>query len=115
VAGRMKIALTCAAEPDDGEPPWEPSRENLAAIDRHFWDWTLWLRSKEASGKTELLATELEKLFQHLLAPLGATTRPASVAEAVAAYREARDRAELGFGCRVPRDLESAVADAVAG
>jgi hypothetical protein len=112
--GPTKIDLIFPDEPHELEPPWQPSGESLAAIDAHFWDWALWLRSKEASGKADLVATELERLVQHLLGPLGATTRPASVADAVAAYREARDRAELRFGCRVPRDLEAAVAGAVA-
>jgi len=113
--GPTKVDLIFPDEPHELEPPWEPSRENLSAIDRHFWDWVLWLRSKEAAGKPDLVATESEKLFQHLLGPLGATARPASVADAIATYRDARDRAELRFGLRAPRELESAVADAVAG
>lgn len=114
LAGPTKIDLIFPDEPHELEPPWEPSRETLASVDRHFWDWALWLRSKEAAGKADLVATELDKLFRHLLGPLGVTSRPESVAEAVAAYRVARDRAERRFGCRVPRELETAVADAVA-
>jgi predicted nucleotidyltransferase len=100
-------------EPHELEQPWEPTRESLPGIDRHFWDWALWLRSKEAAGRRELVASELEKLFGHLLGPLGLTTRPDSVAEAVAAYREARAAAERRFGCEVPRELEAAVAPAL--
>lgn len=111
--GPAKVDLIFPDEPHEDEPPWQPTRENLAAIDRHFWDWALWLRSKEAAGKQELLENELEKLRRHLLAPLGATAKPDSVADAVAAYRDARARAESRFGCQVPRVLETAVAGAV--
>jgi hypothetical protein len=110
--GPTKIDLIFPDEPHELEPPWQPTRENLAAIDRHFWDWALWLRSKEAAGKDELVAQELEKLHHHLLAPLGASATPDSVAEAVAAYRHVRTAAEDRFACQVPRVLETAVADA---
>jgi hypothetical protein len=108
--GPTKIDVVFLDEPHELEQPWEPTRESLPGIDRHFWDWALWLRSKEAAGKRELVASELEKLFRHLLGPLGVTTRPDSVAAAVAAYRDARATAELRFGCEVPRKLEAAVA-----
>jgi predicted nucleotidyltransferase len=111
--GPTKVDLIFPDEPHELEPPWEPSRESLVAIDHHFWDWALWLRSKEESGKRDLVAAELEKLFEHLLGPLGATNNPGSVAEADAVYRDARAAAERRFGCEVPRELEAAVADAV--
>lgn len=113
LAGPTKIDLLFLDEPHGLEPPWEPTRESLSAIDRHFWDWALWLRSKEAAGKRELVASELAKLFRHLLGPLGVATAPGSVAEAVAAYRDARAAAERRFGCEVPRELEAAVAPAL--
>jgi hypothetical protein len=111
--GPTKVDLIFPDEPHELEPPWEPTRENLAAIDRHFWDWALWLRSKEEAGKPELVASELEKLQHHLLAPLGATATPHSVAAAVAVYRDARAAAERRFACQVPRALETAVAATV--
>lgn len=111
--GPAKVDLIFPGEPHELEPPWEPTRENLAAIDRHFWDWALWLRSKEAAAKQELLTSELEKLRRHLLGPLGVTATPGSVTDAVAAYRDARARAERRFACQVPRALEAAVADAL--
>jgi hypothetical protein len=111
--GPTKVDAIFPDEPHELEPPWQPSRKNLAAIDRHFWDWALWLRSKEASGKVDLVAAELEKLLHHLLEPLGATAAPGSAAEAVAVYRDARTRAERAFSCEVPRALEAAVADRV--
>jgi hypothetical protein len=113
LTGPTKVDLLFPDEPHELEPPWEPTRENLAAIDDHFWDWALWLRSKEAAGKRQQVEAELEKLHRHLLGPLGARTTPASVAEAVAFYRDARAAAELRLGNEVPRALEAAVAAAV--
>ena len=110
LAGPTKVDFIFPHEPHELEPPWEPSRENLAAIDRHFWDWALWLRSKEASGKDDLVASELKKLFDHLLEPLGATAAPDSVADAVTIYRDGRAGTERRFSCKVPRELETAVA-----
>ena len=107
--GPAKVDLIFPDEPHALEAPWEPSPDNLAAIDAHFWDWTLWLSGKEASGKHTLVAAELDKLFGHLLGPLGVVWPPPSIAEAIAAYREARDRAERDLGVFVPRDLERAV------
>ena len=108
--GPVKVDLIFSEEPHKLEPPWEPGPETLGGIDDHFWDWILWLRSKEASGKEELVAAELQKLFGHLLAPLGVDSPPASVAEAVESYRAARDRAERVFEVAVSRELENAVA-----
>ena len=106
--GPVKVDLIFAGEPHVHEPPWVPSAENLGALDAHLWDWLLWLRSKEASGKDEIVAAELEKLFVHLLRPLGVDRVPRSVADAVELYRPARDA--LGT---VPRELEAEVVRAL--
>ena len=108
--GPAKVDLIFPEEPHAKEGPWEPGPDTIAGIDGHFWDWMLWLRGKEAAGKEELVARELEKLFGHLLGPLGAEQAPSSVANAVAAYRAARGRAESRFGRTVSRELERAVA-----
>lgn len=55
----------------------------------------------------------MDKLFVHLLAPLGVKRRPTTIAEAVATYRKARDRAEGRFGRIVSRELDVAVASAL--
>ena len=112
--GPAKVDLIFPDEPHDNEPPWEPNGANLDAIDAHFWDWMLWLRSKHASGNLELVAGELEKLFDHLLLPLGVGRRPMSIAEAITQYRDARDDAEKRFGVAVARELEQAVSPAFA-
>jgi predicted nucleotidyltransferase len=107
--GPVKVDLIFP-EPHEKESPWEPGPDTLAGIDDHFWDWMLWLHSKEAVGKDEVVAAELEKLQGHLLGPLGAARALSSVAEAVESYREARDRAERRFGRVGDRAVERAVA-----
>jgi hypothetical protein len=111
--GPVKVDLIFPEEPHAAEPPWKPDADNLGGIDDHFWDWMLWLRGKEAAGKREVVARELEKLFGHLLQPLGGDRVPSSVAEAVSSYRRARDMAERRFSRAVPRDVEAAVAPAL--
>jgi hypothetical protein len=113
LAGPTKVDLIFPDEPHSDEPPWEPAADNLDAIDAHFWDWILWLNAKEAGRKAQRVDDELEKMFDHLLGPLGAERRPTSVAEGVDAYRRARDRVEKRFGINVDRALETAVAPAV--
>jgi hypothetical protein len=108
--GPAKVDLIFPDESHTNEPPWEPNHENLDAIEAHFWDWMLWLRGKEATDKADLIASELDKLFEHLLAPLGVKRRPSSIVDAIASYQHARDRAEQHFGVVVRRELETAVA-----
>jgi predicted nucleotidyltransferase len=108
--GPAKVDLIFPDEPYEKEGPWQPGPGTLAGIDDHFWDWMLWLRGKEAAGKDELIASELEKLFGHLLEPLGVQAPPSTIAEALASYLAARDRAERRFGRVVRRDVEQAVA-----
>jgi hypothetical protein len=104
--GPVKVDLIFPDEPHLDDPPWRPDADNLAAIDAHFWDWTLWLHAKEAAGKTGVVERELEKLFEHLLEPLGAEKPPPSPADAVTSYLELRERAERELGVAVARDLE---------
>jgi hypothetical protein len=111
--GPVKVDLVFPEEPHVPEPPWVPSAENLGAIDAHLWDWLLWLRSKEASGKRDLVAAELEKLFVHLLRPLGVDRVPSSVVDAVELYRPARDALATRLGCVVSPALEAEVARAL--
>ena len=115
VPGPAKIDLIFTEEPHTDEPPWEPNRDNLGAIDAHFWDWMLWLRSKLERGKHDVIASELERLFQHLLGPLGATAPPSSIAAAIELYRAARAAQEQRLGVTVDRKLETAAAPAFSG
>jgi hypothetical protein len=102
------------AEPHECEPPWELDAHNLAGLDRHFWDWALWLRSKVAAHKTTVVGEELEKLSEHLLVPMGVAEPPSSLDDAVTRYVAARDRLERSLGVEVPRELERAVRPAIA-
>jgi hypothetical protein len=111
--GAIKVDLIFPDVPHTHEPPWEPRGDNLRPLDAHFWDWMLWLRAKEATGKRERVAAELRKLFDHLLGPLGAERIPRSVADAVDLYRVTRADAERRFGVEVPRDLEAEVTPAL--
>jgi hypothetical protein len=111
--GPTKVDLLFLDEPREWSPPWAPSPENLEAIDRHFWDWILWLEQKRRGGKDETLDEGLANMFELMLRPMGATTRPRSIPEALAAYHAARDKLERRYNTTVPRALEREVAPAV--
>lgn len=104
VPGPVKIDLLFLDQPHEDEPPWEVRAETLAGIDAHFWDWTLWLASKDAAGKRNLVAEELRRMFGHILAPMGAPAAPASITEAVGRYNDTRERIEEEFGVSVKRE-----------
>ena len=103
------------SEPHESEPPWQPSAGNLDAIDCHFWDWALWLRCKQTSGKSDMLRQELVKLAAHILSPMGVESRPASLNEAVVSYLVAHDRLECRFGVSVPSALEREIVPVLDG
>jgi hypothetical protein len=111
--GPVKIDLFPGDERHEIEPPFKPTAANLADVDAHFWDWMLWLGSKVLAGKTGVVVEELKKLHQHLLGPMGVGSLPASVGDAVAEYRLARDRLERTWEISVPRRLGDEVADAL--
>ena len=52
-------------------------------------------------------------MHRHLLGPLGVTSPPATVDEAVAAYQLARDRLERSWEISVPRRLGDEVTAAL--
>jgi Nucleotidyltransferase domain len=107
--GAVKVDLFPGQRPHALDPPWEPTPGNLAAIDAHFWDWVLWLGSKYLHGRRELVQKELHKLHDHLLGPLGVTTVPQTIDEAVLQYCRARDRLEREWGVAVGRELSDDV------
>jgi predicted nucleotidyltransferase len=100
-------------EPHVDEPAWRPDAGNLVAIDRHFWDWALWLNSKQVKLRSELVTAELRKMFDHILGPMGVGAIPESLDTAVADYLVARDAREREFAVAVPHDLERAVLSVV--
>lgn len=107
LTGPAKIDLLFG-HPHQPAGPWPVNAATLAGIDDHFWDWLLWLRSKLAR-QDDLVARELRKLHEHLLGPLGVAHEPASLSEAVAAYRSAREQWERRLRSRVSRDAENTV------
>jgi Nucleotidyltransferase domain len=109
----IKVDLFPGDERRALEPPWEPTPSNLVAIDAHFWDWTLWLGGKVLAGKTDLVTEELRKMHRHLLGPLGVTSPPATIDQAVAGYRGARDRLERSWEISVPRRVGDEVTPAL--
>ena len=106
--GPVKVDLIVDT-PHELEPPWRVEAETLEGIDRHFWDWTLWLASKRQRGQDDLVREQLEAMSAHLLRPLGVTEVPRSIGDAIAAYRAARDLREAELGVAVPRRLEREV------
>ena len=77
------------------------------------WDWALWLGGKVLSEKAGVVADELRKLHQNLFAPLGVASPPATVEEAVAEYRVARDQLERRWRLSVTRRLGDEVVGAL--
>jgi hypothetical protein len=111
--GPAKVDLFPGEERREIEPPWEPTPVNLAAIDAHFWDWTLWLGSKVLHGRTDLVDEELRKLHHNLLGPLGVANSPPTVDAAVAEYRRAGDTLEHAWSISIERELGDEVSQAL--
>jgi hypothetical protein len=112
LSGPVKVDLIFS-EPHIALPPWQASESTLRGIDDHFWDWMLWLRSKQEAGKLGTAAAELAKLQEHLLGPLGVISVPQTIDQAVAEYQRARAGWERQLGMRIPRAAEEAVIRAV--
>jgi hypothetical protein len=108
LAGIGKVDLIFD-EPWEPKPSWEVSEATLWGIDDHFLDWTIWLESKDRAGKRELVATELTKMHEHLLAPLGVEHAPSTIPDAVAAYTTARAETQERLAVAVPRTVEDEV------
>jgi hypothetical protein len=106
LAGPLKLDLLFLGRVNEPRPPWTLSADTLPGIDDHFWDWALWLASKDrAGGREPLVCEQLSLLHEQLLAALGVPGPPASVEQAVTAYLSARQRAERALGVRVGRAL----------
>jgi len=88
------------------QPPWVINSDTISQVNSHFWDWILWIASKEASGKKDILIKELEKMYDYLLAPLGCLRSPGSVEEAVGAYLVAFRRQISLLNAEVDQTLE---------
>ena len=106
--GPIKVDLIVHA-PHELEPPWRVTAGTLEGIDRHFWDWILWLAAKRQRGQTGLVREQLEAMSSHLLRPLGVAEVPTTIEDAIVGYRVARDHREAELGTTVPRRLEREV------
>jgi hypothetical protein len=103
--GPVKVDLFPTGARREIQPPWVPSADTIAAIDAHFWDWALWLGGKSLRDERQLVADELAKMHWFLLGPLGVTTAPASLDEAVTSYRRVRAQASEAFRADVDPEL----------
>jgi predicted nucleotidyltransferase len=83
--GPTKVDI-CFNHLQQQQPPWVINSDTITQVNSHFWDWILWIASKEASGKKDMSAKELEKMYHYLLVPLGCKVSPSSVEEAVRDY-----------------------------
>ena len=106
LVGPVKIDLIFPGVPHRPEPPWEVAPDTLDRIDRHFWDWVLWMAAKEQSGKGDLVRQELKKISEHLLKPMDVDRVPRSIYGAIVDYLSARERLESALGVHVSRRLE---------
>lgn len=111
--GPVKVDLFPIGGRRQIQPPWVPDSGNLAAIDGHFWDWTLWLASKSLRGQRDLVSSELAKMLWFLLGPLGVATCPASLDDAVASYRRAQADASRTYGAAIDPELGRQVSQAL--
>jgi hypothetical protein len=108
LAGPTKIDLLFG-QPHPAALPWLVTASTLPQIDGHFWDWALWLGSKQLAGRHDVVAVELRKMHAHLLAPLGVAAITGSLGQAVAEYQAARDAREKALRVRVSRAAETTV------
>ncbi|HET6712321.1 MAG TPA: hypothetical protein VFI59_01215 [Actinomycetota bacterium] len=111
--GPVKVDLIFPGVPHEPAPPWTPAPGTLEAIDRHFWDWILWLTSKEQGGRDDLVREQLAVMSHHLLRPLGVEDVPGTIPRATLEYVTARDRLAERYGMRVPLALEHEVRPAL--
>lgn len=111
--GPRKIDLIFPSEKRRWAPAWDPRPDTLEAIERHFWDWIVWLEQKRRGGKDARFEKSFADMFELLLRPMGVAEQPASVRAAVEAYIAARDVLEQRFGMHLSRDLEREVRPAL--
>jgi predicted nucleotidyltransferase len=106
--GAIKVDLLFE-QPHELEPPWEVTGETLDGVDRHFWDWILWLAPKHLAGKQELVSDEFAKMSDHLLRPMGVEHVPYAIEGAITAYASARREMENRFDAAVSGELGNEV------
>ena len=106
--GPVKVDLLLDL-PHRPKPPWFVDATTLPAIDQHFWDWLLWIASKDIRHRSSLVHAELVKMSHHLLRPMGDMGIPGDVEVAAQCYRRARANHEIRTGGTIVRRLEREV------
>ena len=102
--------------PPQVEPPWVVTRETLAAIDAHFWDWILWSWSKRLRVNDALVDVMLARvMYDHLLAPMGASSPPPTILAAVELYRSLCAERERSLDVNVDHLLGATVLRRLSG
>jgi Nucleotidyltransferase domain len=109
VRGPHKIDFLFADVPSRQEPPWEVRAETLGHIDAHFWDWVLWLASKQLRGNKQLVDRELARMVDYLLRPMGVGRPPISIDAAIDEYITLRRIRETELAASVDRALQREV------
>ncbi len=109
LVGAVKVDLIFPDQRHELESAWQPSGDNLDAIDRHFWDWIVYVEQKRTGGHHEQVSTLLHDMHILMLKPMGIAEPPTSISQAVESYTIARHRLEQGYGVTVPRDLDDQV------
>lgn len=106
--GAVKVDLLFDRK-HEPEAPWKVTADTLKAIDRHFWDWILWIAGRQSAGSSELVQGELTKMSSHLLRPMGIERTPDTIETAISLYMAARGDLENRLRVFVPRQLDDEV------
>lgn len=109
VPGPTKVDFLFPEVPNEKSPPWRVGKGSLNEVDAHFWDWMLWLASKQFRGDIDLVSSELQKLFNHLLQPMLVEDVPESISDAINAYKMARGHWETKLQISTDRELQNEV------
>ena len=107
--GPTKVEYLFLDHSQQARPAPEPSRETLAAIDTHFWDWIWWIATKASIGRSDLVSEHLAQMSGYLLRPIGVTEPPVDIQAAIDAFVDRRDDLERAYETMAPRALEDEV------
>jgi hypothetical protein len=107
--GPTKVEYLFLEQSQRPMPPANPGKDTLDAINTHFWDWIWWLATKEAAGRSDLVAEHLPQLYRHLLRPMGVDLIPGDIDAAMESFIERRNALERNYGTLVSRAVESEV------
>ncbi|HZM83517.1 MAG TPA: hypothetical protein VFC19_47990 [Candidatus Limnocylindrales bacterium] len=105
---KVDLLLDLPERRPSAQPP-KVSAATLPGIDAHFWDWNLWLGSKRLRGTDPVVRTELAKMWDYLLKPLGGSTAPTTQREAIIEYLWLRPLLQQRHNIRLAPDLGRAV------